>query len=70
MTQYKLIDDSGVDYSFLSAFSYARSWKDQILRGKVSPHLEGHITVEKPFNIPGTFTAPRECFVKVDAKCQ
>jgi hypothetical protein len=59
-TYYKIIDDSGVDYNFLKAFSteYGKSWKGQIVIG--NENSDGLIVIKKPFNIPGYFVTDKK----------
>lgn len=54
---FKIIDDSGVDYNFLSAFCIpSTSWKGQIVKGFRAPTLyAGAVIVEKPYGISGVW---------------
>ncbi len=54
MREYKIIDDSGVDYQFLGD---SRSWSGALVIGTDNEDQYGNITVRKPFNLTGYYTA-------------
>jgi hypothetical protein len=64
--KYKIIDDSGVPYAFIGDY---RSWVGQIVEGSEVRITEGapypRITIEKPYGLPGTYTAPPERFLEI-----
>jgi hypothetical protein len=57
LKHYKIIDESGVDFNFLSAFGVSRrSWVGQVVSGNVADYLyPGAIVVNKPFGISGVW---------------
>lgn len=65
--KYRIIDDSGVDYAFLSAFGVSnKSWVGQIVEGKPCPSLyQGAVVVVKPFGLSGVYVAGSECFEEI-----
>lgn len=67
MKKFKIIDDSGVDYAFLSGFGISdKSWKGQIVKGDYCPSLyAGAVVVEKPFGLSGVYVASKECFEEI-----
>ena len=60
MKKYKIVDDSGVDYAFLSGFGEVQSWLGEVVEGVDEP-VNGCLTVKQPFG-PGTWTADVSCF--------
>lgn len=60
---YEIIDDSGVDYSFIGQ---STSWLGQTVRGADAP-VGGLLTVEQPFqsNPHCTYTADAACFEEI-----
>jgi len=66
--KYRIVDDSGVDYDFLSGFGIPyQSWKGEIVEGGPCPSLyAGAVVVEKPFGITGFYIASSECFEEVE----
>ena len=54
MREYKIINDSGVDYNFLGD---SRSWLGELVFGTDNEDQYGNITVRKPFNLTGYYTA-------------
>ena len=60
---YLIVDDSGVDYAFLRD---DRPWKGQIVLGSpVCDKPYRCITIEKPYGLPGWYTASPEAFREV-----
>ena len=56
---FELVDDSGVDYAFLSGFGMLESWKGKIMPGH--RNKDGTITWEQPGGC-GTYTADESRF--------
>ncbi len=60
MKTYQILNDDGVDKAFLGD---SRSWIGEIVKGNPNPALyPDAITVEKPFGLPGTYTASSKNF--------
>lgn len=65
MKQYKIINDSGVDYKFIASFGIQTTpWIGEIVKGNRSS-IPGCIIVNKPFGIPGTYTANNSHFEEI-----
>lgn len=61
---FELIDDSGVDYAFLSGFGYKESWKGKVCSGHRNDN--GTITWQQPCGY-GTYTADESHFKEIKA---
>ena len=57
-----IINDSGVDYAFLQN---DKCWLGEVVEGDTSTHIEGCITIQKPFGLNGTYTADASHFIEV-----
>jgi hypothetical protein len=66
MKTYEIIDDSGVDYNFLREDKNKRPWVGQIVKGSdVRERPYKCVTIEKPYGLPGTYTASPEAFREI-----
>ena len=66
MKNYEIIDDSGVDYAFIGEDRNRRPWVGQIVKGSdVCDRPYRCITIEKPYGLIGTYTAPPEAFREI-----
>jgi hypothetical protein len=61
---FELIDESGVDYAFLSGFGYKESWKGKVCSGHRNDN--GTITWQQPCGC-GTYTADESHFKEIKA---
>ena len=57
MKKYKIINDTGVPYSFIGDYT---PWLNQIVNGAESPVSKELITIEKPHGQLGWFTTDKE----------
>jgi len=63
MKIYQIVNDDGVDKSFLGD---NRSWIGEIVKGQPAPELyPDAVIVEKPFGLPGTYTASAKNFKEI-----